>query len=292
MKTIISAPAKINLTLDILDKRTDNYHNVKMIMQSVNLCDIVTLTENDSGKITVDCTDSRIPADGSNIVVKAAKAFYAKIDEVCRGLHISIEKNIPVEAGLAGGSADGAAVLVGLNMLFGCPYEESVLLEIGSAVGADVPFCICGGTALAERTGTKLTKLDDLARCFILIVKPPVGVSTALAYKQADERTFIPECSTDRLLPLPIDITEVAGKLHNDFESVVSVDCIDKIKQSMLDGGALGACMSGSGPSVYGIFDDALKAASCADILKTDYAEVFLTEPLKHGCKVICENYE
>lgn len=292
MKTIISAPAKINLTLDILDKRSDNYHNVKMIMQSVNLCDIVTLTENNSGEITVDCTDSRIPADGSNIVCKAAKAFYAKIDEICRGLHISIEKNIPVEAGLAGGSADGAAVLVGLNMLFGCPFEESVLEEIGAAVGADVPFCIGGGTALAEGTGTELTKLDDLARCFILLVKPPVGISTALAYKQADERTFIPECSTDKLLPLPEDITEIADKLHNDFESVVTVDCIEEIKQSMLDGGALGACMSGSGPSVYGIFDDALKAASCADILKTDYAEVFLTEPLKHGCKVICEKLE
>lgn len=287
MKAIISAPAKINLTLDILDKRSDGYHNVKMIMQSVGLCDTVTLTENNSSKITVECTDSRVPCDDSNIVCKTAKAFYSATGMSCSGLHIEIDKKIPVEAGLAGGSADGAAVLVGLNKMYGCPLNEYQLEQTGASIGSDIPFCICGGTVLAEGTGTVLTKLNDMPVCFILIVKPPVGVSTAKAYKAADERSFIPESSTDKMIPLIGNFKSIADNLHNDFESVVFIDDIEKIKHSMLEGGALGACMSGSGPSVYGIFDDALKAASCSDILKEIYREVYLTEPLKFGCSVV-----
>lgn len=287
MKVIVSAPAKINLTLDILDKRSDGFHNVKMIMQSVDLCDVITISENLSGKVTVESTNSKVPTDESNAVCKATAAFYAKIEEKCKGLHIFIEKHIPVSAGLAGGSTDGAAVLVGLNKIYGSPFTDYELEQLGASIGSDVPFCVRGGTALAQGTGTVLTQLGGIPQCSILLIKPPVDISTALAYKQADERGFVQNSSTDKILLHLNDIGAIGKCLHNDFEDVINVECIDLIKKTMFEGGALGACMSGSGPSVYGIFDSFLKSKECSFKLKNGFGKTFLVKPIDHGCTVI-----
>ncbi len=284
MKIKISAPAKINLTLDILGKRPDNYHNVKMIMQAVSLYDYVTLEQTASGRITLECSDSAIPCDESNIAYKTADAFFERSGIQNGGLHIFIEKNIPSQAGLAGGSADGAAVLAGLNLMYNSPLSEDELKEAGSSVGADIPFCIIGGTALAKGTGTTLTRLEPMPECRIVLVKPPVGISTAAAYKAADSRDFIPESSSDIMLPLLGNIYGIAENLHNDFESVAEVRCIGEIKRAMLECGALGACMSGSGTAVFGIFDNEAAQSKCIEMLKSEYEAVFAVCPVNHGC--------
>lgn len=280
----IYAPAKINLTLDILGRRSDGYHDVKMIMQTVSLFDKVTLTLNDSKELTVECTNPNIPCDGSNIVCKAARCFYSALGEDCGGLHIFIEKNIPSEAGLAGGSTDGAAVFTGLNKMYGEPFSLEKLEALSAKIGADVPFCLRGGTALAEGIGTKLTSLDDIPNCCILLVKPQTGISTAAAYKAADSRVSIPESATDKMLPFLNDISKIAENLRNDFEEVVFNGETAKLKNDILAcDGALGACMSGSGSTVFGIFDDRLKAAKAEEYFKSIYNDVFLTRPISHG---------
>lgn len=280
MKITISSPAKINLTLDILDKREDGYHNIKTIMQSVDLYDIVTLTQNSSGKITVDCTAPKIPCDDSNIVCKAAKAFYKSFNKECKGLHIFIDKKIPTEAGLAGGSTDGAAVLMGLNKIFGEPFSAVELEQIGAEVGADVPFCVRGGTVLAEGTGTTLTTLENIPECYFVLVKPPIGISTAEAYGATDKRKVIPESSTDKILPYLNDTEKIGRLLHNDFEEALANDELFSLKNNILScNGALGACMSGSGSTVFGIFADKYKANECAEIFKKKYNDVFVVKP-------------
>lgn len=289
MRVIVSSCAKINLTLDILDKRQDGYHNIKTIMQSVDLCDTVYLTQNSSKRITVDCTNPKVPCDESNIVCKAARAFYKRLGRTCDGLHISIKKRIPTEAGLAGGSADGAAVLVGLNRgIFAEPFTSGELEQIGAEVGADVPFCIRGGTALAQGTGTTLTSLEDIPECYIVLVKPPVGVSTAKAYSAADSRAFIPDSSTDKMLPLLCDLKSIGKGLHNDFEEALSNDELLALKSDILKcDGSLGACMSGSGSTVFGIFEDKSSAESCAEIFKEKFTDVFVTTPIPFGSFVV-----
>lgn len=284
MKIKLSAPAKINLTLDILGKRPDNYHNVKMIMQAVSLYDYVTLEQTSSGGITLECSDSAIPSDESNIAYKAANAFFERSGIQNGGLHIFIEKNIPSQAGLAGGSADGAAVLAGLNLIYNGALSDEELAKAGASVGADIPFCIIGGTALAEGTGTTLTRLEPMPECGIVIVKPPVGISTAAAYKAADSRSFIPESSSDVMLPLISDIYGIAENLHNDFESVAQIGCNEEIKRAMLECGALGACMSGSGTAVFGIFDNEAAQSKCIEKLKSEYEAVYAVCPVNHGC--------
>lgn len=284
MKITVSAPAKINLTLDILGRRDDGYHDVKMIMQTVSLYDNVTLETNDTKRITVACNKSGIPCDDSNIAVKSAKVFFEYTKIPFSGLHIYIDKNIPSQAGLAGGSTDGAAVLKGLNEIYNFTCTQSELENIGSTVGSDIPFCIRGGTVLAEGTGTHLTDLDPMPQCSILLVKPSVNISTAAAYKAADSRTVIPDSATDTVLLLMGDIVRLSENMRNDFETVFPNADIARLKSQLLTAdGVLGSCMSGSGSTVFAIFNNEEKAQKAYEHFKKSYADVFLVCPT--NCK-------
>ena len=287
----VTANAKINLTLDVINKRSDGYHDLKSIMQSVSLPEFVTLTENDSGVITLECDKKGVPCDERNIAVKCANEFYGAADIPFTGLHINVRKNIPMQAGLAGGSADGAAVLFGLNVLYSKPLTESELLSLGLRVGADIPFCLTGGTCLAEGVGEKLTKLTPLPECFIVLVKPDIGVSTAQAYAAVDSAGMNAYPSTDEALLFAGDISKMSKKLHNDFEAALDMPSFRSVKEDILNcPGCLGACMSGSGSAFFGIFDSEEKAERCTSAMKKKYSFVQTVTPTTCGVFVDQQN--
>ncbi len=288
MEIQVKAYAKINLTLDVLGKRSDGYHNVKTIMQSVGLYDVITLSENNSREITVSCSYPGVPCDERNIAVKCAKKFFDEIDEPITGYNINIEKNIPTQAGLAGGSADGAAVLLGLNELCGKKLSETELEEIGASIGADIPFCIRGGTVLAQGVGTTLTKIQNMPECYIVLVKPPVGISTPQAYSAVDLRTEIPESATDKMLEDFNDIGIIGKNLRNDFEDTLKNEELLDLKKELSEcDGALGACMSGSGSAVFAVFRDEENAKNCARLFEKRYESVFVTKPKCAGLRIL-----
>ena len=294
MQITAIAPAKINLTLDIMSRRPDGYHEVDMIMQTVSLYEKVTVTADpeakpeQSGTITITCDKEGVPCDESNIAYKAAKAFFDYTALKHGDILIDIHKDIPFGAGLAGGSADGAAVIVILNRLYDRKLKESELCEIGARVGADVPFCIIGGTKRAVGIGTTFKKVPKLPKCHIVICKPEVSVSTAKAYALADARTGDKFCYTDLCVKALYDasVRNVADFLHNDFEEVLSLDIINSIKMTMIKGKALGSAMSGSGSAVFGIFLSERKAKACADALREQYSDVFTVSPVPEGVKI------
>lgn len=299
MRLSAKAPAKINITLDILGKRPDGYHDVSMIMQAVSLFETVTVTATPEeqadimGEITITCDKEGVPCDSRNIAYKAAKAFFRYTDITHGDITIDINKEIPFGAGLAGGSADGAAVIVLLNRIYDTHLNEKELCEIGEKVGADVPFCIVGGTYHATGTGTTLKKLKSLPKCQIVICKPEISISTAEAYSLADKRTGGHYSYTELCIPALYSgsIRNVADFLHNDFEEVLCLDEINKVKRIMYDHKALGAAMSGSGSAVFALFLNEKKAKQCADALSKEYNEVFVTAPLKGGCEILPENF-
>lgn len=280
MQITVKSAAKINLTLDITGKRPDGYHDLRSVMQTIDLYEIVTLSQNDSGNITISCDKDGIPCDESNIAVKCVRAFFNAADIIPTGLHIDIIKNIPVQAGLAGGSADGAAVLKGLNELYGYPLSQEVLYKTGASVGADIPFCLMGGTALAEGIGEKLTPLPDIPDCFFVVVKPPVGISTAQAYGAVDRADFKGSPSTDNMLAGLDDVHLIAARLYNDFEEALNIPEIKTLTQSLkMYDGCLGACMSGSGSAVFAVFDDENKASLCTQEMKKLYPFAVCVKP-------------
>ncbi len=282
MTLTVNAPAKINLTLDILGRREDGYHSIRTVMQTISLSDTVGVSLRGDGEITIDCSRRDIPCGKTNIAYKAAEKFFTAYREV-RGADIYIQKNIPSQAGLAGGSADGAAVLIALNELCGKPFSADELERIGALVGADVPFCVRCGTVLAEGIGERMTTLRPLGECFAVLVKPPVSISTAQAYAAVDSvRDYSsPSCATDRLLRELDDIKAVGRLLSNDFEYATALPEIASLKERMLSlNGCIGACMTGSGSVVYGLFDDeALAEEACAELRDT-YSEVYSAVPV------------
>lgn len=254
----MSAPAKINYLLDVIGKRPDGYHDLRMIMQRVNLCDEITLKLTDTPGIKVTCNSKGAPDGPENIAWKAARALLdrAKSDY---GVNIEIIKNIPVAAGLGGGSSDAASVLTGMNELLRLGLTEQELMETGSKLGADVPFFIFKRTALAEGIGEILTPVPEIPKCWILLVNPGVRVSTAWVY-QSLRLTSKRELS--KLPEFYGSIEDVVSILFNDLESVTipAFPVIADIKVRLLNLGAIGSMMSGSGPTVFGVFkgfDDA-----------------------------------
>ena len=287
----VSAPAKINLTLDIVGRRPDGYHDVAMVMQTVSLYDTVTVdfADGEGDAVTVTCPGyPDVPQDERNIAVKAARAFCAVTKVTPRPLTITIDKRIPTQAGLAGGSTDGAAVVLALNKLYDTHLSMDEMAQICAKVGSDVPFCLLGGTRLATATGTTLKKLAAMPKCTIVICKPEVSVSTAEAYARCDARPQKGFLYTDELVKrlYSRDIRGLAACLYNEFEQVMQLDEINEIKRTMMQAKALGASMSGSGSAVYAIFNSEKKAQNCANILKEKYNIVFLTQPLKVGCTI------
>ena len=285
----VYAPAKINLTLDILGRRPDGYHDVKMVMQSVSLYDTVEVDfavgEGDS--VAVSCPGyPDVPSDDSNIVCKAVRAFYHATDVKPRPLTIRIDKEIPTQAGLAGGSADGAATILALNKLYETHLEMKEMAAICAHVGSDVPFSLLGGTMLATGTGTDLQRLIHLPMCHIVICKPELSVSTAEAYARCDSRPPKGFKYTDELVKrlYSRDIRGLATCLYNEFEQVMELEEINEIKRTMMKAKAPGASMSGSGSAVYAIFLSERKAQKCAEILKKSYQNVWVTRPTRKGC--------
>lgn len=276
----LKAYAKINLGLDVVKRLPNGYHQVKMIMQSVDLYDILTLEKTESGiHVTTDCP--LLPTDQGNLVYRAAKLMLESF-RIRSGVRIHIEKKIPIAAGMAGGSTDAAAAMKGISHLFGLNVPLSHLMEQGVSIGADVPYCIMGGTALAEGIGEKLTPLPPMPACHILIVKPPVSVSTKYVYEHLDAKRIIRHPDIDGMTAA-IRTGELEGileRMENVLETVTipAYPVIESIKSTMRRLGAANCLMSGSGPTVFGIFKDRESAESAYEIMKKDSEnQVFLT---------------
>ena len=279
----LKAMAKINLGLDVLGKREDGYHELRMIMQTIRLYDRVQLTVTEAPGIRVKTNLSFLPVNEDNLVYRAAKLLLEEF-EIKKGLFINLEKHIPVAAGLAGGSSDAAAVLVGVNRLFHLALSRQELMERGVKLGADVPYCIMRGTALAEGIGEKLTPLPAPPDCHVLIAKPKIHVSTKFVYGnlRANELESHPDIDGQIAALQAGDLYEMAARMGNVLETVTipAYPVIENIKMEMKRVGAVNAMMSGSGPTVFGLFDDRGKARKAYDKLKRGSLakQVYLTE--------------
>lgn len=288
MEIRVKAPAKINLSLDVLGKRPDGYHEIATVMQTVDLYDTVTVSDNDSGKVTLSCNVPGIPCDDSNICAKAAYRFFDYCRMEQKGVHIHIDKVIPSQAGLAGGSSDGAATLLALNLLFDAKLKPADLRAVGERVGADVPFCVEGGTRLCTGIGATLKKLPAFHCSDIVICKPDtVSVSTAEAYRKVDALNPHPSYTDEMVKALySRDMFLIATTIFNDFELALQIPEVIDIKRVMLQSKARGAGMSGSGSAVFAVFTSSRRAKKCYETLKAQYPQTFLCKPVKSGCIV------
>ena len=273
-----TAYAKLNLFLSVTGTRPDGYHNIDSVMQQVTLSDTVTLEQADTVTLTV--TDPRLPTDRKNLAFRAAEAFFIATG-ISGGVAIHLEKQIPMEAGLAGGSADAAAVLVGLNQLYNAGLSTEALCEIGGKLGADIPFCICGGTARTQGIGELLSPCTPLPPCTVLIAIGAVGVSTKEAYALVDQAPVPPRSATQMLAALDTgSLTAVRDAAYNVF-SAVAPACVEPLRQRMLALGADLAMMSGTGSSVFGCFASSVNAQAARDALLAEGFRVFLCEPIR-----------
>ena len=284
----VKAFAKINLLLDILSRRDDGYHDLFMIMQSVDLSDEVTVRLAPGADISLTCDKADIPCDERNTAYKAARAFFDCAGTE-RGLVIEIKKRIPHAAGLAGGSADAAAVLTALRSMLRPSMSDRQLIDIAASVGADVPFCCLGGTMAAQGIGEILTYLPQLDIPHLVLVKPPVSVSTGQAYAAFDEAERVRHLDCHGMFSAVRDgdLEGAAKRVGNVFEQFIDVRDRVHIKAVMRAHGALAACMSGSGPSVFGVFPDGESAAACAKELEGTYKDTFLTRSVKSGTEIV-----
>lgn len=288
MKISVKAYAKINLMLDIVSTRTDGYHDLFMIMQSVGIYDTVSVEQIKGKDIVITCNIDDIPLDERNIAYKAAMAFFKATNIKKTGIHIDIVKRIPHAAGLAGGSADGAAVIVALNELYNKNLTKEQLCDIGVKIGADVPFCITGGTLLSQGIGDVLNKVKPLRKCYIVLAKPDFAVNTGHAYHQFDEcgKTHTPDKFGMLCAMQSRDLRLICSKMENVFEQFIEVPNRIDIKQIMRDNGAVGTCMSGSGPTIFGIFNDKEEAEKSAEALKPYAKDICVCVPVNKGCKI------
>ncbi len=281
-RAISRSYAKINLTLDVLGRRENGYHDIEMIMQTVSLFDLI-LTDKTENGISVSTNLRYLPTNEKNIAYKAAAAFFERTG-IKGGAKIMIHKNIPVAAGLAGGSGNCAAVLAALNMLYSEPLKKSELIEIGASLGADVPYCFDGGTQMARGIGEILMPLPPMCDAYILLVKPQINVSTSAVYEKIDGAKIEVRPDADAVCRalMSADADGVAQNLCNVMESVTQnmYPIIAGIKKKMIMNGARGAVMSGSGPTVFGIFTDFASAKKSADSFSLQFKDVFLTRPV------------
>lgn len=276
------AYAKINISLDVVGKREDNYHLLKMIMQTIDVYDEVEVKKANTG-INLRCNKRFVPNDERNIAFKAAKLIMETYD-IKSGVYINIKKNIPVSAGLAGGSTDGAAVLRIMNKLFELNLKFEELRELGLKLGADVPYCIEGGTALCQGIGEKITQLTSFKNHILILVKPSFAVSTKEVYRNYNiDKALKHPKTTDLIRAIEKDdLYYVCDNMRNLLENVTlreHKEIID-LKEEIIKLGAINSMMSGSGPSVYGFFDDMLKAQECYDYMKKKYKDVFITRTI------------
>lgn len=267
---IRKAYAKINLGLDVIGRLENGYHEVKMIMQTVGIFDVLTLTKTSEG-IVVSTDNGELPTDDNNLIYKAARLMIETYD-IPHGVRIHLEKNIPIAAGMAGGSTDAAATFLGMNELFSLGASEEELRGLGVKIGADVPYCIMGGTALAEGIGEKLTRLPDAPDCCLLVAKPDINVSTKYVYEHLDAEgvDIHPDIDGMREAIEQGSLEGIVTRLGNVLEvvTVKKYTIIEEIKKTMLSYGAKGSLMSGSGPTVFGIFENEEDAGKAMKYVK------------------------
>lgn len=278
------AYAKLNLTLDILGKREDGYHDLKSVMQTVSLYDTITVYAGTETEWKIRCNKEGIPCDSRNLVWKAAEIYLNAVNKEINGLEIVIDKQIPSGAGMGGGSADAAAVLRALNRFCGEPMTDMELAELGAKVGSDVPFCVVGGTIMCEGRGELLTKLPDMPECIFAICKPEFSVSTPVLYRKLDEveNPLHPDNDAMEAAIHSGDLMGIAKYIENTFDPVVSAEHpeIEHIKGIYRSHGALAVQMTGSGSVVFGMMPDRESAEAACTELKNHYKEVFIASPV------------
>ena len=284
MEITEKAYAKLNLALDVTGKRPDGYHELVMVMASVDLADDVTVFLRRDGVVTAESSFPWLPRDERNLGVKAARAYFAALEEERLGADIRMTKRIPVGAGMAGGSTDAAAVLRALDTLTGAGLGDERLREIALTVGSDVPYCVVGGAALAKGRGEILSPLPELPDCHIVICKPGFSISTADLFRRIDGRAIRTRPDTAGLTAAleQGDLAGAARRMYNVVEDALprSAGEIAAIRGKLLDAGALGAIMTGTGSAVYGVFDRIETAETAFAFLKREYRECFLTRPV------------
>lgn len=279
---ILRAWAKINLTLDVTGLREDGYHLLDTVMQTVSLHDRVELLLTEEPGVRLSADRKTLPVNEKNTAARAAHLFLAETGRAGAGVSIRLEKRIPSRAGLGGGSADAAAVLWGLNQLTGAGAPLDRLLAWGAEIGADVPFCLMGGTRRCRGVGERMEPAPPLPDCFILICKPPAGISTPRAYALLDRLPPTRAAATPRMLDALAsgDLRRVGGALGNRFDQAVNLMPARRLERAMLASGAAGAMMSGSGSAVYGLFENEAAARACMALL-ADQGECFLCRPVR-----------
>ena len=278
----LKALAKINLGLDVVRRREDGYHEVRMIMQTIQLYDRLDIKRTQEPGIQIQTNLSFLPVNENNLIYKAAKLLMDEFS-ITDGVSVKLDKRIPVAAGMAGGSTDAAAMLIGVNRLFSLGLTKRQLMERGVQIGADVPYCIMRGTALAEGIGEALSPLPTMVKCPVLIAKPSISVSTKFVYQnlKLDDTTIHPDI--DRLIDdiKAKNLHDIAAHMGNVLETVTipNYPVIDEIKKHMLSNGAVGAMMSGSGPTVFGLFDDEDTAKKAYKAMRSSHLarQVYLT---------------
>lgn len=278
----LKALAKINLGLDVVRRREDGYHEVRMIMQTIQLYDRLDIKRTQEPGIQIQTNLSFLPVNENNLIYKAAKLLMDEFS-ITDGVSVKLDKRIPVAAGMAGGSTDAAAMLIGVNRLFSLGLTKRQLMERGVQIGADVPYCIMRGTALAEGIGEALSPLPPMVKCPVLIAKPSISVSTKFVYQnlKLDDTTIHPYI--DRLIDdiKAKNLHDIAAHMGNVLETVTipNYPVIDEIKKHMLSNGAVGAMMSGSGPTVFGLFDDEDTAKKAYKAMRSSHLarQVYLT---------------
>ncbi len=277
----LKAYAKINLTLDITGRREDGFHTLDTVMQSVSVFDMVELRRTEKPGVRVWCSKEYLPVDTKNTAYRAASLFLEYCGLTGGGVEISLEKSIPTRAGMGGGSADAAAVLRGLDRLFETKLPLSTLMELGSRVGADVPFCVRGGACRCTGIGETVEPVPVLPPCILVVCKPPAGMSTPRAYALIDRFPPARAQATPKMLRAlgARDLRQIGQSLSNRFDQTMRLMQVKEIKRTMASAGALGAMMTGSGSAVYGIFDTPQKAENCR-ILLEGKGEIFMARPL------------
>lgn len=277
----INAYAKINLSLDITGVREDGYHTLDTVMQSVSLYDTVRLQRRAQPGIVLKTDLDYLPVNEKNTAYRAAQLFLQAIGQESSGVEIEIEKRIPSRAGMGGGSADAAAVLHGLNELFSAGLTTEQLMKIGEKIGADVPFCVMGGACRCTGIGEICEPVTPLPDCFLVICKPPAGMSTPRAYALIDEQPQVRTQGTEKVLSAlkSGDLRQIGKAISNRFDDAMRLMQVRDIKRQMLTCGATGALMTGSGSAVYGIFTDETAATACANLLESK-GETFLCTPV------------
>lgn len=276
--------AKLNLTLDVQHKREDGYHDIKSIMQAVSIRDDIEIDIGTSAPWTLTCDAESVPCDSRNLAWKAAELFFKTTGIDPDGIAIRITKRIPMEAGLAGGSADAAAVLRALNKHYDSPFSVLALAELGAEIGSDVPFCVVCGTAMAEGRGERLRKLPDMPECFFVVCKPDFSSSTPELYRKIDETVIgrRPDHQAMESALLAGDLGKIAMNLCNVFDPIVTADHLELnyIKSIFNSYGAIGQQMTGSGSAVFAIVESFEYAAVICAMLKDNYPQVFICKPV------------